>query len=131
MPRKSLIALLTLLIFSASNFSAYAIAPTAIEAPSPESELSFPARLNEIQLPQALGRIEDSFQGKRDRVVIVVQDAHAIPEAQRSIEKIIEHFQEKYGLNLIGLEGASSQLDSRIFRSFPDKEILKIGRAHV
>ncbi len=57
--------------------------------------------------------------------VILIQDAHAIPDAQRNIQKLIEHFQKEYGVGLVAIEGASSELDPQIFKSFPDKEILQ------
>lgn len=123
---KRWLAGITVFTFTVTSFSfqpAFAAPVPAID-PHPAG-LSFPSDPQKIELPKNLGRIESSFIGKQDRLVLVVQDAHAIPEAQRSIEKIIEHFQDKYGLNLIGLEGASSQLDPRIFTSFPDKEMLK------
>ncbi|HXV28296.1 MAG TPA: hypothetical protein VD913_04950, partial [bacterium] len=58
-------------------------------------------------------------------LVILIQDAHAIPEAQRHIQRLIEHFQSQYGVHLVATEGASSELDPRIFNSFPDKKLLK------
>ncbi len=57
--------------------------------------------------------------------VILIQDAHAIPDAQRNIQKLIRFFQKDVGVSLVALEGASSSLDAQIFRSFPDKEILE------
>ena len=82
-------------------------------------------KLEKIILPAELGKIEETFQGKADEVVILIQDAHTIPEAQRNIQKLISHFQKEYGVGLVGLEGASSQADPQILKSFPDKEILK------
>src|SRR5207248_2889154 len=38
--------------------------------------------------------------------------------------KVIEYFQKNYGVSLIGLEGANSQLDPQIFKSFPNKTLL-------
>ena len=57
-----------------------------------------------------------------DRFVVLIQDAHAIPDAQRSLEKLIEYFQKKYGVKTVALEGAEGRLDSTLFRLFPDAE---------
>jgi len=107
--------------------------------------------LSRLQVPAEIGTIEEVFQGRgqetRDKrqktrnkgqtnlhaprpsspapFVVLIQDAHAIPDAQRNIQKLIEYFQKEYGAGLVALEGASSELDPQVFKSFPDKEILK------
>jgi len=78
-----------------------------------------------MRVPEKIGRIEEVFQGKGEEAVLLIQDAHAIPDAQRNIQKLIEFFQTEYGVEKIAVEGASSELDPQIFRSFPDKKILK------
>ena len=78
-----------------------------------------------IALPKEIGKIQDIHRGTSDKVVVLIQDAHSIPDAQHSIQSVIDYFQTKYGVSLVGLEGASEQLDPQIFRSFPDKELLR------
>lgn len=85
----------------------------------------FPTELNTIRIPKEIGEIKDRFKGKSDNTVVLIQDAHDIPEAQKNIERLIEHFQSVYGVRLIAAEGAASKLDPQIFRSFPDKKLLK------
>ncbi len=116
---------LVLIAFIATNssFSAY-----GASSASPSSSAAPPALLagvKSVTIPGEIGKIQESFQGKGDSVVVLIQDAHAIPDAQRNIQKLIEHFQKQYGLNLIGVEGSAAELDPQIFRSFPDKKILK------
>ncbi len=84
----------------------------------------FPADLREIKIPSNIGSLEEVHQGD-ERLVILVQDAHSIPTAQRSIRNLIDFFQQTYGLDQIAVEGARAQLDPQIFRSFPDREKLK------
>jgi hypothetical protein len=84
-----------------------------------------PHNLFKLQVPKELGRIEDSFKGTSDYAIILIQDAHAIPEAQRNIHKLIEFFQEKVGISLVALEGASGALDATFLKSFPDQELLR------
>lgn len=78
-----------------------------------------------IDLPKKMGKIEEIYRGTGDKIVVLIQDAHSIPDAQRSIQSAIDYFQTQYGISLVGLEGASEKLDPQIFRSFPDKELLR------
>src|SRR5690242_19137706 len=78
----------------------------------------------EIRISEDLGKIQEEFRGKSKEKIVIIQDAHAIPEAQKSIRRLIGFFQKKYGVKLIGLEGAGAQLDPQIFRSFPDSKKL-------
>jgi len=139
-PYLRVIALFILIAFITTNafvLPAFAIPEQAHPSLKGTVPISFP-----IHVPPEIGKIEEVFQASSPRlqaageclkpaacslqpVVILIQDAHAIPDAQRNIQKLIEHFQKQYGVGLVALEGASSELDSRIFRSFPDKEILQ------
>ncbi|HXV27703.1 MAG TPA: 50S ribosomal protein L11 methyltransferase, partial [bacterium] len=87
-------------------------------APLPPSDLSA------LSIPDTLGKIQEVYPSNSP-YVILIQDAHAIPEAQRNIQKLIDYFRTHYEINRIALEGASSELDALIFNSFPDKGILK------
>ncbi len=118
------ISLILVVVFIATNPSAPAYAISAVP-PLSENQKGFPAKLDAIKVPIEIGKVEDVYKGKSDKVIVLVQDAHAIPDAQRNIRKLIGHFQKQYGLDLVALEGASSNLDMQIFKSFPDKEILK------
>jgi len=77
-----------------------------------------------VTLPSSLGKIEDRFQGG-EKTVVLIRDAHAIPGAQRSIYEIITYFQKQYGVPVVAVEGAAAQMDFNIFKSFPDKKILR------
>ncbi len=112
---------LTAFIFT-NHLSLHGYASTIL--PANVETRQFPKSVNSIQIPEQIGKIQEFYQGQGEKAVVLVQDAHAIPEAQRNIQKIIGYFQKQYGLNLIALEGASKELDPQIFRSFPDKEIL-------
>lgn len=81
--------------------------------------------LDKLKFPLELGKVEDYFKGTDKKTVILIQDAHAVPDAQRNIQKTIDFFQKKQGVRLIGFEGASQEADAHLFKSFPDKEVLK------
>ena len=93
--------------------------------PSAVSYRSLQADMKTIALPEEIGRVQEIYRGTDDKVVILIQDAHSIPDAQRSIRSILDFFQTQYGISLVGLEGASNRLEPQIFRSFPDKELLR------
>ncbi|MFH1799894.1 MAG: response regulator [Candidatus Omnitrophota bacterium] len=81
--------------------------------------------LMDISLPAEIGKIREIYRGASDKTVILIQDAHSVPDAQRSIQSAIDLFQKEYGVTLVGLEGASERLDPQIFRSFPDQGLLR------
>ncbi|MCB9799449.1 MAG: hypothetical protein H6757_01655 [Candidatus Omnitrophica bacterium] len=86
----------------------------------------FPSDIFKLQIPEKAGKIEEVFQGSGNRAVILVQDAHAIPEAQKSIQRLIDYFQKNAGLDFIAIEAApTEQMDVTLFKSFPDEKILK------
>lgn len=85
---------------------------------------SMPQDPSELNLPAEIGKIEKTFQGTSPQTVILVRDAHSIPEAQEHIREIITHFQKNYGFHWVGAEGAAGKLDAQIFQSFPDKKRL-------
>ncbi|HTL46599.1 MAG TPA: hypothetical protein VL688_00905 [Verrucomicrobiae bacterium] len=81
--------------------------------------------LTAVTLPSKAGRIEEIYRGTGSEIVVLIQDAHAIPDAQHSIYKTLSFFQSSYGIDLVGLEGAASVLDPQIFQSFPDPALLR------
>lgn len=74
-------------------------------------------------IPEKLGKVEEVFQGLPGSPVIVhIQDAHANYEAQVNIKNILAHLSKNYNMNLIQLEGASSQMNPAIFETAYLKE---------
>lgn len=105
----------------------------------------------ELVIPPGIGTVIEAYHGPRatgherrgpesvdrgpwtvDRLVVLIQDAHSVPDAQRSLEKLIEYLQEKYGVSTVALEGAQGKLDPTLFRLFPDEKKRKeIFNAHL
>jgi ubiquinone/menaquinone biosynthesis C-methylase UbiE len=107
-------------------FSESVLAKMSSQQPSSfSSEQPYPDDLSTIHLPQGMGKIEDSYLGNAEEYVLLIQDAHAIPEAQRNIRNIIDYFSKFYGLKTIALEGVDQSLEPQFFRSFPNKSLLK------
>ncbi|MSR78049.1 MAG: hypothetical protein EXS63_07490, partial [Candidatus Omnitrophica bacterium] len=86
---------------------------------------TLPLDLERIEIPKALGTLSETHQVKNTPAVILIQDAHSIPDAQRSIYRLIEHFQKNYGVDQVALEGASVKLNPQFLRSFPDQKRLQ------
>ncbi|MDD5670548.1 MAG: hypothetical protein PHN49_02800, partial [Candidatus Omnitrophica bacterium] len=62
-----------------------------------------------IQIPESIGKIEESFNGPKGKTIIYIQDAHDSLEAQEHIAGLVDHFVEKYGVQTVyeeGYEGA-------------------------
>jgi len=58
-----------------------------------------------------------------EKVIIEIQDAHGIFEAQKHIQELIRYFQDEFNVNVIGLEGATGRIPSAFFRSLPNEEV--------
>jgi|GEM_PF-4506590 len=93
-------------------------------APNLQAVQPLPLDLKNLKVPSDNGRVEKVFQGSSETVVFLIQDAHAIPEAQENIRRLLAHFQNTYGTSLTALEGVVTHLDPQMFRSYPDKESL-------
>lgn len=83
-----------------------------------------PENLTELEIPSSLAAVEEIYHGNSGRMVILIQDAHAVGEAQKSIQETILHLTAHYEVPLVTLEGAYDELDATLLRSFPDPKIL-------
>lgn len=112
-----------LLLSQSAPASVFAEEPAV---PSPAAPQNFlPLDVDHLNLARELGKIEESYRGASPLSVILIQDAHAIPDAQKSIQRLIAYFQKTHGVSFVGLEGASSFLDATLFRSFPQQEQMR------
>jgi starch phosphorylase len=94
-------------------------------SPAKEMPVSRSAQaLEHLHLSSEIGTISDSYRGNDSRTVFLIQDAHAIPDAQQSILRLVQYFQKEYGIEGVGIEGAVGDLDPLLLRRFPDEEIL-------
>jgi hypothetical protein len=118
-----LTALLTAMVF-AVDMRICPQTALAEETATQVTASNLPSDLNLIRMPSEMGTVQETYKGTGEKTVVLIQDAHAVPDAQRSIQKLIQYFGQEYGINLVALEGASEQLDPTIFRTFPDKERL-------
>ncbi len=64
-----------------------------------------------------------SVQDSSQRTVILIQDAHAVNDAQNKIQQIIAHLQTHHYADVLLVEGAQGRLDPTILRNYPDKNV--------
>ncbi len=77
-----------------------------------------------VSIPPELGEIQAVHTGKPGRPLIIhIQDAHAVPDAQRSIQALIQFLEEHYGIRNVALEGGKGKLDAAVLNSFPDTRV--------
>lgn len=83
-----------------------------------------------LEVPEALGKIEQRYEAEGSRRVIYIQDVHAHLTAQENIAALIEHLNAVYGIDTIALEGGWS--DTRFEQSWglpPSREKQLLSRA--
>ncbi len=121
----------TILSFSVTTFTPpHAWAANLQSLPPEISAGNLRADLTAIPLPEEIGTIRDIYQCRDTAcrapttLVVLIEDAHSIPAAQKNIQSIIHFFESYYGIQTVFTEGAISQLDPQIFLSFPDPERL-------
>jgi len=68
-----------------------------------------------FQVPEQLGRIEESYEGTLPKTVLFIQDAHDSLEAQENIAKIIENTVENYGVRTVYEEGYEGRVPTDDF----------------
>ncbi|MFA6601165.1 MAG: LOG family protein [Candidatus Omnitrophota bacterium] len=83
--------------------------------------------IGSLALPAELGTIQESFVPAAYRAgtpfVFFLQNAHTVYDSEKNIRDLIGSVRERYGLDLVLLEGGEGKLDSLFFDSFPDIKI--------
>ena len=118
---RRLMAAFVLICFMGTQVTVLPAQAQAIEG----SELSQKINPSQVQVPKEIGQVIEASKEASEKTVILIQDAHSVPEAQRNLQKLIEHFQKEYGVRQVAFEGASTKLDPFLFKSYPDQEQLK------
>ncbi|PIQ86362.1 MAG: hypothetical protein COV74_05040 [Candidatus Omnitrophica bacterium CG11_big_fil_rev_8_21_14_0_20_45_26] len=76
-------------------------------------------------IPEKMGTVKSRFQGKKDELVIHIQDAHVNYDAQMNIARIIETVAKAQKVDLINVEGASGKLNHEVLAAYPDQAVRK------
>ncbi|HOW59601.1 MAG TPA: hypothetical protein PLO78_07770 [Candidatus Omnitrophota bacterium] len=62
--------------------------------------------LENLAIPESLGKVQERFVGSGNRIIIQIQDVHAHAAAQENIAAILEHLQIVGRIDKVALEGA-------------------------
>ncbi len=108
------IAVGTLLTFCSTGAGWGEPAPSVEGPPIPAFDIS------KFHVPSEIANLQQVHSAGAKRTVIYVQDAHGVLDAQQNIQKLIQLFQDDYGIRVFGLEGSKEDLDPLILRAFPD-----------
>ncbi|MFC1576888.1 ATP-binding protein [Candidatus Omnitrophota bacterium] len=104
---------------------AYETNDDSIEISEDRNDVRNPAfDIEKFRLPLDLGEITEIHDaGKGKKTVIHIQDAHCNYSCQDSIYKILGHLREKFGADIVSLEGGSGTYDMSLFTSIEDEDI--------
>ncbi|MCB1194941.1 hypothetical protein KDK77_02040 [bacterium] len=86
---------------------------------------SFAETLDQVKIPAQWGKVRSSFEGTDGRLVIHIQDAHCVYEAQKNMMEIIKALVKDYDVELVAIEGAEGLIGNDDITAFPDKNIRK------
>ena len=115
--------------------------PGVTSSHSSNTHRSNSGRIQDFSLPPSLGIVEHIFFGKPaaqnreleissgpvPRVplaapfIVLIQDAHSVPDVQKSIRGLIEHLNREWDLRHVGVEGAAGNFDTAFLKSYPDR----------
>ncbi|MBF0215922.1 MAG: hypothetical protein HQL30_02890 [Candidatus Omnitrophica bacterium] len=74
-------------------------------------------------LPEVLGEVRDSFNGRSGKFVIHIQDAHCNRYAQEQVEKMLEYLECEYDVNTVNMEGARGEYSLGYYESISTAEV--------
>lgn len=122
-----IIALVTALLFTGQTvlWSAPALSFNAAADSAAILFGSTEQMVRELDIPDSIGRIDTRYvaQDTNAPVLIHIQDAHALPEAQRHIQTILEYLTRANYVDRIAVESAFGQIDPTLLRIFDDEEL--------
>ena len=98
------------------------------EKASPKASLEKVAAKNffypsQIKISQELGKIQESYQGKKKKLIIHLQDAHCNYDGQKKAAHLLEELVKNYGLRLILVEGGSGDVSLAYLRDYGTQEL--------
>lgn len=103
-------------------FSQLALVPQAAAAPIfLPTEVSYPAPLTSLDIPEKFGRVETIHPGKGP-FLIHIQDAHGNYDAQKNTRAILHHLKKQYGFQTLFVEGSANPLDGKRLLFTSDKK---------
>ncbi|HXV28598.1 MAG TPA: hypothetical protein VD913_06515, partial [bacterium] len=109
---------LTAIIYSATTVFAQ---PGSLATVSSSSHPEVRTSVEGLSIPATLGTVQAAFNAANVKPsVFLIQDAHAVRDAQLHIRQLIDHLQREFGVGLVLLEGGKGKIDPTLVRTFPD-----------
>ncbi len=109
---KSFTAYLVIIAFLSCDV-AQAVMVLGSVAPNISTKVSFNeviADPSRIQIPHQHATLKEVHQGTNGKFIVHIQDAHANLSGQKSLAETLRHFITQYGIELILVEGSSSDV---------------------
>ena len=83
------------------------------------AQVGFAAVPAKINYNEKYGRTRESFKGNQDKMIIHIQDAHCVSEAQKNIVGIVRDLYKNHNARLIAVEGADAYFNADDLSTFP------------
>lgn len=88
-------------------------------------------KIENLEIPVSFGTVHERYLSPSltrlstspSSFLIHIQDAHSSVEAQKNIKNILNYAHERYGVDLVLVEGAIGKLDPSLLNYFPEKEL--------
>lgn len=90
-------------------------------------------KVEDIKIPEEYGNIKEAWspsvlvEGAKNKIIIYIQDAHCVYEAQMNIKNILDRLMSEYPeqVKFAAVEGSVGMIDTSPFAEFSDAEIKK------
>jgi len=79
--------------------------------------------LDKIIIPMDIGKVEETYEGLEDSLIVHIQDVHCHYEAQKNIANILDILASKNNITLFGLEGAKGNFISDKFHVLQNQDV--------
>ncbi|MCK4463334.1 MAG: hypothetical protein KAU58_03380, partial [Candidatus Omnitrophica bacterium] len=123
---KKIVKILSIILLQAFLFYNISFATLEETLSLPDKDASTcKASTENVTISKDIGSIKSRYEGKGEKLIIHIQDAHCNYEAQINIAKIIKGLIRQYNIDFVAVEGADGVVDTSWFKAFPDNEIRK------
>jgi len=110
--------------YASTLFKTKSHAQRFLEEERPNEEKAFECL--RLTVPAKFGNVIQHHKGKKQGLIVHIQDRHADETAQLNIASIIDVMEENYDIDLLCLEGASDKLDTSFYDNIPDTKAKEI-----
>lgn len=113
----------TLAAFCSLLFFIQSIHPAPALGAKPNWEISVPQfTLSDLKKASTIPSPQKIFQGNSRGAVLLIQDAHSNPQAQTSIEAIIQALHHEFGIKTLAVEGGTGEMDTSLLKACPSEK---------